>query len=85
MEVRRAKPGLLLTRVFSRPKTLVPFLARLNLDAMSVPELSFTAFESWRASCRSSASVAQIIAAASIEVMDALFGFVVRNDAEWSR
>ena len=37
------------------------------------------------ASCRSSASVAQIIAAASIEVMDALFRFVVRNDAECSR
>ena len=34
------------------------------------------------ASCRSSASVAQIIAAASIKVMDALFGLVARNDAE---
>ena len=34
------------------------------------------------ASCRSSASVAQIIAAASIKVMDALFGFLARNDAE---
>ena len=32
----------------------------------------------------SSASVAQMLAAASIEVMDALFGFVARNDAEWS-
>ena len=37
------------------------------------------------ASCRSSASVAQITAAASIKVMDALFGLVARNDAEWSR
>ena len=26
-----------------------------------------------------------MLAAASIKVMDALFGFVVRNDAEWSR
>ena len=37
------------------------------------------------ASCRPSASVAQMLAAASIEVMDALFGLVVRNDAEWYR
>ena len=34
------------------------------------------------ASCRSSASVAQMLAAASIKVMDALFGLVARNDAE---
>ena len=27
VEVRRAKPGLLLTSVFSRPKMFVPFLA----------------------------------------------------------
>ena len=33
----------------------------------------------------SSASVAQIIAAASIKVMDALFGFLARNDAEWTK
>ena len=32
--------------------------------------------------CLSSASVAQIIAAASIKVRDALFGFLARNDAE---
>ena len=32
--------------------------------------------------CLSSASVAQIIAAASIKVVDALFGFPARNDAE---
>ena len=38
VEVRRAKPGFLLTRVFSRPKISAPFLVRLNLDAMSVPE-----------------------------------------------
>ena len=34
------------------------------------------------ASCRSSASVALMLAAASIKVMDALFGLVARNDAE---
>ena len=32
--------------------------------------------------CLSSASVAQMLAAASIKVMDALFGFPARNDAE---
>ena len=37
------------------------------------------------ASCLSSASVAQIIAAASIKVMDALFGFLARNDAKWTK
>ena len=37
------------------------------------------------ARCLSSASVTQILAAASIEVMDALFGLVARNDAELSR
>ena len=36
------------------------------------------------ARCLSSASVAQMLAAASIKVMDALFGFLVRNDAEWT-
>ena len=34
------------------------------------------------AMCLSSASVAQMLAAASIKVMDALFGFLARNDAE---
>ena len=34
------------------------------------------------ARCLSSASVAQMLAAASIKVMDALFGFLARNDAE---
>ena len=34
------------------------------------------------AKCLSSASVAQMLAAASIKVMDALFGFLARNDAE---
>ena len=34
------------------------------------------------ARCLSSASVAQMLAAASIKVMDALFGFPARNDAE---
>ena len=34
------------------------------------------------ARCLSSASVVQMLAAASIKVMDALFGLVVRNDAE---
>ena len=34
------------------------------------------------ASCRSSTSVVQMLAAASIKVMDALFGFPARNDAE---
>ena len=34
------------------------------------------------ARCLSSASVAQMLAAASIQVMDALFGFLARNDAE---
>ena len=38
--------------------------------------------DSGGAGCRSSASMAKIIAAASIKVMDALFGFVARNDAE---
>ena len=37
------------------------------------------------ARCLSDASVAQMLAAASIEVMDALFGLVARNDAEWSK
>ena len=37
------------------------------------------------ARCLSSASVAQIIAAASIKFMDALFGLVAQNDAERSR
>ena len=35
--------------------------------------------------CLSSASVAQMLAAASIKVMDALFGFPARNDAEWTK
>ena len=34
------------------------------------------------ARCLSSASVAQMLAAASIKVMDALFGFLAQNDAE---
>ena len=37
------------------------------------------------ARCLSSVSVAQMLAAASIKFMDALFGLVARNDAEWSR
>ena len=37
------------------------------------------------ASCPFSTSVAQMLAAASIKVMDALFGLVARNDAEWYR
>ena len=37
------------------------------------------------ASCRSSAPVVQMLAAASIKVMDALFGFLARNDAEWTK
>ena len=37
------------------------------------------------ASCLSSTSVAQMLAAASIKVMDALFGFLARNDAEWTK
>ena len=37
------------------------------------------------ARCLSSASVAQMLAAASIKVMDALFGLVAQNDAEWSK
>ena len=37
------------------------------------------------ARCLSRASVAQMLAAASIKVMDALFGLVARNDAEWTR
>ena len=37
------------------------------------------------ARCLSSASVAQMLAAASIKVMDALFGFPARNDAEWTK
>ena len=37
------------------------------------------------ARCLSSASVAQMLAAASIKVMDALFGLVAKNDAERSR
>ena len=37
------------------------------------------------ARCLSSASVAQMLAAASIKVMDALFGLVALYDAEWSR
>ena len=34
--------------------------------------------------CLSSASVAQMLAAARVKVMDALFGFLARNDAEWT-
>ena len=37
------------------------------------------------ARCLSSTSVAQMLAAASIKVMDALFGFLARNDAEWTK
>ena len=37
------------------------------------------------ARCLSSMSVVQILAAASIKLMDALFGLVARSDAEWSR
>ena len=37
------------------------------------------------ASYLSSPSVAQMLAAASIKVMDALFGFLARNDAEWTK
>ena len=37
------------------------------------------------ARCLSSVSVAQMLAAASIKVMDALFGFLARNDAEWTK
>ena len=37
------------------------------------------------ARCLSSASVAQMLAAASIKVMDALFGLVAQNDAETYR
>ena len=37
------------------------------------------------ARCLSSASVAQMLAAASIKVMDALFGLVAKNDAETYR
>ena len=35
------------------------------------------------ARCLSSASVAQMLAVASTKVMDALFGLVAQNDAEW--
>ena len=35
--------------------------------------------------CLSSASVVQMLAAASIKVMDALFGFLAQNDAEWTK
>ena len=37
------------------------------------------------ASFLSSASMAQMLAAASIKVMDALFGLAARNDAEWTK
>ena len=37
------------------------------------------------ASCLSSTPVDQMLAAASIQVMDALFGFLARNDAEWTK
>ena len=37
------------------------------------------------ARCLSSASVAEMLAAASIKAMDALFGFPARNDAEWTK
>ena len=33
----------------------------------------------------SGASVSQTLAAASIKVMDALFGFLARSDAEWTK
>ena len=40
---------------------------------------------SFRARNPNKASMTLMLAAASIEVMDALFGLVVRNNAEWSR
>ena len=86
VEVRRAKPGFLLTRVFSRPKMLAPLFGAPQSRRHERPRSSRLQHSTpGDASCRSSASVAQIIAAASIEVMEALFGFVSRDDAEWSK
>ena len=56
---------------FYRSDKMLEKRAWPNLDAMSVPEALVY-----------SVPVAQMLAAASIKVMDALFGFLVRNDAE---
>ena len=54
--------------------------AWLNLDAMSVPEALVYSIRILVGPA--SAPVAQMLAAASIKVMDTLFGLVARNDAE---
>ena len=72
----------------SRSEKIVGICATLNLEVLSVPEGVVRCRSQHStpggARCLSSASVAQMLAAASIKVMDALFGFPARNDAEWT-
>ena len=65
----------------SGSEKIVRIFATLHLEVLSLPE---GLVHPGGARCLSSASVAPMLAAASIEVMDALFGVVARSDAEWS-
>ena len=60
---------------------MIEICAGLNLEVLGVPNLVHS-IRILVAPGLSSASVAQMLAAASIKVMDALFGFLARNDAE---
>ena len=74
---------------FGRSSEIMENRACPNLEAMGVREalVQRLSRSSRRggARCRSSTSVAQMLAAASVKFMDALFGLAARNDAEWSR
>ena len=74
------------TLIFTGPVKVFGICAWLNLDVLGVSEALVHSFgilvAPWSLS---SASVAQMLAAASIKVMDALFGLVAQNDAERSR
>ena len=83
VEVRRAKPGFCVTRVFSRPKIWAPFLGAPRSRRQVRPRSSRLQHSaSFRARNPNKASMTLMLAAASIKVMDALFGFLARNDAE---
>ena len=83
MEVRRTKPGFLLTRVFSRPKILAPFLCAARSRRYERPRSSRLVHSaSFRARNLNKASMTLMLPAVSIKFMDALFGFLARNDAE---
>ena len=71
---------------YFRIREIIEICACLNLEVLSVREGLVHSIRILEApAVFSSASVAQMLAAASVKVMDALFGFVARNDAEWSR